>query len=180
MLIDDYKKSIDTINTNYAKLIADKTWGSEDINLIKTSLDDIKLVTPKIKIPHTAENIHNITYVVKTGKLDWIKDTNEGLEFEISSIQGIYRITILNHTYISYSDKLFNISGTTTLLDKVKFIIIPIPNLAYHLNSINNTAMFIIEKNSENNTLIQFKITHPDLIRQTVYYTLEYVSNIPT
>ena len=159
LTLDTIKKSIDTINT---KLPVDNILSLEDINPIKTSLDDIKLVTSKIKTAnHTAEQISNIVYTVKTGSFDWIKTTNERLNFELPSVKGFYRITIFHDNLFNTSDIPFSISGrTSTTMDN--------GIVGTIIRGLNDTAMFRITDSATKNTTVSLTISHPDTVRESL------------
>ena len=55
----------------------------------------------KLKIPHPAENIVNVVYVVASGTLEWVQTTNNRVTFT-PTVAGIYRFT-------TASNKHFNI-----------------------------------------------------------------------
>ena len=104
MSLDEHNKLIEAANQRY---VIDTTTSAEN-------LEDIKSAVTKIKISHTEKDISNIVYTVTSGKFIWVKETNEKLEFEITSTPNIYRCTIFHSTSYNISDKSFSISGRTS------------------------------------------------------------------
>ena len=179
------RKNFNSIDEGIIKFFGKKTIKPNDVNLtleeINTNITAIKEdflkmaeIAEKIKIPHIKLNIKNIVYTVARGKFDWIKGTiNEILKFEIPSTPGIYRCTIFHDNELNISDKPFSISGTTSTPKDDE------TNVGTIIKGLNNTAMFRITDSATKNTTVLLTITHPETIRESLWYTVEFVSNIP-
>jgi len=161
-----------------------ETINKDNIENLKKSVDDSKIITDiikddfekvietldKVKIPIIAKNnISNIVYVIKFGEFTWTKDSAETLNFELPSVKGFYRISLINKLP-SEGFIPFNIKIETTLNNVIR----------NGGGGINSVAIFSILDKATNPTNIIATLSNSqgDIVRTSLTYIVEYLSEI--
>ena len=73
--------------------------------IIKYFLPRTRAGVEKVKIPHGERHVNNVVYTIQWREMDWVKDTNDRLDFT-PTVKGVYRLALI-------SDEQFNITIRT-------------------------------------------------------------------